>query len=217
MSYRMVKGDGMFAQMWEPHQTSGFLIALFIKLYLLLFHTTTGLAIFLNAVGLVLKFAVTVALYKTLKKNVNSKVLYLACLFFMAVNPKNMLLPEFSNMQLWFSTLLFCALFSYLQNQKKKLWLFGAVAALCLEVLSYPASVLVFFGVLIILYIYAEKKWQDILIVVSGCFLLGIAYVGCFAAQMGITPFAEAVKYIVAGDKTHSVGMLQKWGSGNQG
>lgn len=213
MSYRMVKGDGMFEQMWEPHQTSGFLVALFIKIYLMLFQTTTGLAVYLNTVGLILKFVVTVILYVTLKRSVNPHVLYLLSLFFMAVNPKNMLLPEFSNMQLWFSALLFCALFVYLQDQKKKIWLYCAVIALCFEVLSYPASVLVFGGVLVILCIYAQKKWQDILIVVGSCFTIGIAYVGLFVARMGIARFAEAVKYIVLGDKTHSIGVLQKWGA----
>lgn len=213
MSYRMVKGDSMFSQMWEPHQTSGFLMALFIKLYLVLFQTTTGLAVYLNAVGLVLKVVVTAILYNTLRKSVNSKVLYLGCLFFLAVNPKNMLLPEFSNMQLWFSVLLFCFLFVYLQNQNQKKWLLGVIIALCLEALAYPASVFVFVGVAVILFIYSEKKWQDILLVTGGCFVAGSAYIGYFVARMGLSCFVEAVRYIISGDKTHSAGVLQKWGA----
>ena len=29
MAYRMIKGDEMITQMWEPHQTSAFLCAIF--------------------------------------------------------------------------------------------------------------------------------------------------------------------------------------------
>lgn len=212
MSYRMVQGDGMFAQLWEPHQTSGFLAAFFIWIYLALFQTTTGIAVYLNVVGLLIKLSLAVLLYRTLKPTVDSKVLYLLCLFFAAVNPKNMLLPEFSNMQLWFSVLLFCALFLYFREQKKR-WLFAAIPALCLVVLAYPTSALVYVGVVVILAIYSEKKWRDIGIVTVGCLLTGGVYVGYFVAKLGLPRFLEGVKYIVSGDETHNTGMLEKCGA----
>lgn len=33
MAYRMVRGDRMFLEMWEPHQTSAFFSAAFLGLY----------------------------------------------------------------------------------------------------------------------------------------------------------------------------------------
>ena len=43
MAYRMIKGDRMVAQMWEPHQTSAFLCAFFMKIYMAIFRTTSTL------------------------------------------------------------------------------------------------------------------------------------------------------------------------------
>ena len=34
MAYRIIKGDALITQMWEPHQTSAFVNALFMKVYL---------------------------------------------------------------------------------------------------------------------------------------------------------------------------------------
>ena len=39
MAYRLVQGDRMFLEMWEPHQTSAFFSATFLWLYMQLFHT----------------------------------------------------------------------------------------------------------------------------------------------------------------------------------
>ena len=47
MAYRMLKGDKMILQMWEPHQTSAFLCAIFMKFYMTLFGTTTGIVLYL--------------------------------------------------------------------------------------------------------------------------------------------------------------------------
>ena len=38
MAYRLVQGDRMFLEMWEPHQTSAFFSAAFLWLYIQLFH-----------------------------------------------------------------------------------------------------------------------------------------------------------------------------------
>ena len=35
-SYRLATGDKLFLHMWEPHQLSAFLSAIFIKIYLLI-------------------------------------------------------------------------------------------------------------------------------------------------------------------------------------
>ena len=80
LSYRMVKGDHMIAQMWEPHQTSAFLNAFFIAIYLFLTGTTTGIALYLNAVGLVVKLGVAYLFYRTFRRFCNKNILFL-CLY----------------------------------------------------------------------------------------------------------------------------------------
>lgn len=58
MSYRLAMGDHMFSQMREPHQTSAFLLAFFIRIWMSTVGTTTGLVMYLNIVSLAIKFII---------------------------------------------------------------------------------------------------------------------------------------------------------------
>lgn len=211
LSYRLVRGDSMFTQMWEAHQTSAFLAAFFIQIYLWLFGTTTGVVVFLNFVGTGIKALITLFLYRTLRGQVDKKVLYLVCLFFFTVNPKNVHLPDFSNMQLWFSVLLFGMLLRFFQNQKQKRWLLLGALALCLEVLSYPSCVIVYIGAAVLLWVYSEEKWKDLFIFSGGCFGTGLLYVGYFVLQIGFDGLFEGVMNIVSSDSFHANSPLEQW------
>lgn len=72
MSYRLAMGDTLFSQMWEPCQTSAFLGAFFIKLYMWLFHTTTGLVLYMQIIGVLLDLGVASLLFQTVKKHLNT-------------------------------------------------------------------------------------------------------------------------------------------------
>ncbi|MCM1056265.1 MAG: hypothetical protein NC517_01465 [Firmicutes bacterium] len=204
MSYRMAQGDKMFLQMWEPHQTSAFFAAALIKSYLTIFHTTTGIVVFMNLAGVLLKGAVTAVLYRTLRKYVDRRALLCMCIFFFTVNPKWILMPEFSNMQLWFSVLLFCCLFRYFRDQKKKKWLLLSGFFLCLEVLAYPSCMIVYFGVLLCLLLYARNKRADILLLTGECTVCGSIYVLYFTLRMGIGEFVNRIREIIMGDASHT-------------
>lgn len=210
MSYRMAQGDRMFLQMWEPHQTSAFLAAAFIKLYLLLFSTTTGIVVYMNLVGVCLKGAVTAVLYRSLKKYANQKTLLCICIFFFTINPKNILVPEFSNMQIWFSVLLFCSLLRYMECQEKKGWLLLAGVFLCLEALAYPSGVIVYFGVLLCLLWYARNRWSDILLLTGECIADACLYVSYFVFRMGLGEFLSNLAEIAMGDSSHGKNVFKK-------
>lgn len=210
MAWRMVKGDRMIVQMWEPHQTSAFLSAFFIWIYYAITGTTTGIAIYLNAVGLLCKGAVTYCIYRTFRKTLDERIIFFMCLFFFTINPKDILLPEFSNMQIWFSALLFCCLFQYLQDQKRKVWLLLAGVCACLEILSYPTCLLVYPAVVLLLFLYAEKKWRDTAIFTGECVLIGGAYLAWFVVRSGGEKFIACVKEIISGDASHDSVMGSK-------
>ena len=210
LSYRLARGDRMFLEMWEPHQTSAFVGALFTWLYLAVTGTTTGIVLYLNACGLVCKAAVTAVLYKILKRNADEDGVFLLCLFFFTVNPKDTLLPEFSNLQLWFSALLFACLIRYLQRQSEKRWLLATGGFLCLEILAYPSCLLVFPAVIGILLLYSEQKARDTLLLTGECVLLGSAYCGWFVGRMGFENFVRNVGIMLAGDSSHSDSLAVK-------
>lgn len=210
LSYRMARGDHMIAQMWEPHQTSAFLNAIFIKIYLLLTGTTTGIALYLNIVGLGAKLGVAYVFYRTFRKYCDSSILFFMCAFFMTVNAKNFIILDFSNMMVYFSVLLCCSLFTYLQRQeepgKKKFFLVLAAVCFCLEVLSYPSAIILFPLLLVILCHYSVTKKKDMWLFSGVCFAFGCAFLGILMAQAGWSRFWVSVNYIVTGDETHQVG-----------
>lgn len=210
LAYRMVQGDAMFGQMWEPHQTSAFLCAGLMKLYLLITGTTTGIVLYLQAAGVVLKAVVALFFYSTISKLVRKDIVALMCLFFFAVTPKGLPLPEFSNMQIWFSLGLFCSLVRFFQNREGKGWLVAGAFFLCLEILAYPSCLIVYGGVLVLLFCYGEHKWKDSLLFSGICLICGIVYVAYFAIQQGWASFFENVGHIIFGDGSHEESLLEK-------
>lgn len=60
MAYRLLQGDKMFLEMWEPHQTSAFLPAALMWVYMKLFHTATGIALYLQICGICIRGGVCV-------------------------------------------------------------------------------------------------------------------------------------------------------------
>ena len=101
MSYRMVTGDAMLWDMWEPHQTSGFVCALFIKLFLLVFGSTEYLLIYLRIVGVCLQLAVSLFIYDTIRRIYDKEVAFWAGIMCFSLLPKWIQTPEFANILLW--------------------------------------------------------------------------------------------------------------------
>lgn len=148
MSYRLAKGDIMFKEMWEPHQMSAFLCAFFIKIYLWLFHTTTGIVLYLQVIGVLLDAAVAYCFYQVVNKYLHcSNAAFAMAWVFFIVSPKDVPLPEYANMQVWFSALLCVTLFVYYKTEKKR-WVILSALCLCGAVLAYPSCLLLFFGVI---------------------------------------------------------------------
>ena len=204
MSYRMLQGDKLFQQMWEPHQTSAFLCTLLMKPFVAITGGTTGIIIYLHTVGVLIHAAITGIFYSFMKKRTDIDTARLMSIFLLAVRPKDLVFPEFSNMQLWFSILLFLCLVYYLEHQDKKQWLLIASLCLCLEVISYPSCVIVWFPAVIVLWIYSSSRWKDILLFTGACMVQGCAYVGYFIVSCGdINTFWDTLLQIVTGDSSH--------------
>lgn len=208
LSYRMVRGDHMIAQMWEPHQTSAFLNAFFIAIYLWVTGTTTGIALYLNIVGLMVKLGVAYIFYRTFSRFCDRTILFLMTAFFLTVNAKESIILEFSNMMIYFSILLLCALVMHLQSQKSQETIFLVLSALsfCLEVLSYPSTIILFPLILAILYHYSGTKGRDIIICTLICVCIGSAFLLFLVMQTGWSRFWECVSIIIMGDSTHKMG-----------
>uniref|UniRef100_UPI004056D233 hypothetical protein n=1 Tax=Acetatifactor sp. TaxID=1872090 RepID=UPI004056D233 len=203
MSYRMLRGDQMFLQMWEPHQTSAFLCTFLMWIYMIITGTTTGVAIFLHIMGVLFQGLVAFAVYQVMKSRVDDTAAVLMSLFFLADRPKDISFPEFSNMQMWFSVLLFLCLILYFENQKIR-WLLVGSFCLCLEIISYPSCLLAYPVVLVLLLIYSKEKVRDAILFSVFCAVQGCAYVLFFVLRIGGKIFLESLQYILHSDESHS-------------
>lgn len=211
MSYRLAMGDHMFSQMREPHQTSAFLLAFFIKIWMQTVGTTTGIVLYLNVVSVIIKFLVVVFFYQTLKKYCDHRISLFTAFFLAVVTAKSYILLDFSNMLINSSILLFGCLLRYLQNQNNKKWLLLSALSLCLAVLSYPSFIIAFVIVMAVLLCMSQHRLKDSLIVSSVCGVLGTCYIAFFVIRLGWTQFCTNVQIIISGDLTHSEGIPEKF------
>ena len=209
LGYRLVLGDRMFTGMWEPHQTSAFVIAFFELIYVSLFHTTKGIVIYLNIIGCLLKSAVCIFLYNRLKMYFKKETSFISSCIFMILSPKLLIIPEYSNLQLYSSVMMFCFIVSFLRNEKKT-DLICASLFLFLSVAAYPSCVLLWVPAVCILFKYSKKGLMNSLILTLICALAGGLYILYFVATRGAAPFFESLKNIMVSDPSHSMTLLDK-------
>lgn len=208
MSYRMAMGDSLFSQMWEPCQTSAFLGAFFIKLYLYFFHTTTGLVLYMQLIGFLLDFCVSAILYRTVKKHLDAPdTAFFMAWIYLLVSPKDFPTADYANMQVWFSTLACIMLFLYFKTSKNKFIICTAIF-LCGAVLSYPSSLLICFAVAILLLL--KKQYKATALLTGVCFLIGGIYLGYIFLQVSPSDFLKNVSYMLSIETAHSAGIAEK-------
>ncbi len=211
MSYRMVSGDAMLWDMWEPHQTSGFVCAIFIKLFLVLFGSTEYLLIYLRIVGVFLQLAVSLFVYDTIRKIYEKEIAFWAGIMCFSLLPKWIQTPEFANILLWSNLCTMMCLLRYAKQEKgKKLWLILAAVFYCVAILAYPTCLL-----LLPIYLYGIYRCvpvdgkRNIGTFLGTCVVIGGAYVGCFLVRMGIQDFFFGLSQMMT-DGEHKATLLQR-------
>ena len=212
MAYRLLKGDTLILQMWEPHQTSAFLCAIIMKLWLLLTGSTTGIVLFTQGIGLLIRTGIALYVYKTIRRVTNTPAgtiaphALIAGMMYLLISPKDLLVPEFSNMQIWFATLTCLLLVNYFQD--KKLWqlIFSAVC-LCLGVFSYPSFVIAYLAVFFLLLKYSTAGKRDITLFTCICALIGGTFVAYLLISVGLDTILMCLPKALALEPTHTISM----------
>ena len=208
MDYRWAQGDHYFAQMWEPYMMSTFLTAPFVKLYLVLFHTTTGIVLYMQLIGVLIKAGLTLVLYKFIAKHLEDVSLARAMAFlFFLIYPKDLPFAEYSNMEMYFTLLLGLTLFAYLQSGRK--WqLYLSALWMCCLVLSYPSNLLVAIAAFFVLVFYG--KIRDALLFTATCVVAGFAYILLILRHISFAGLKESIHGMLAIETSHSASFLDK-------
>ena len=206
MAYRNLIGDHLFKQMWEPHQTSAFFCSGLIWLYTTVTGTTTGVILFLRFVTLGIQVLLGYWVYRTLKRLLEKDYALLLALLYINIVPKNIQIPEFSNMQLWFLTVSVLAVMEYYVVRDKWWLLVLAGVSLAGEVLTYPTCVILFpFFLIYLLCKSGKNKWRDILILTGTCALCGGIWLLLVFRNVSLEEFLRNVESLLSFDPTHHV------------
>lgn len=205
MAYRNARGDRLFLDMWEPHQSSAFLCTLLMKPWLALFGTT-GVVLYLRFCGTLLHLAVSFYLYRVLEDFLDEGYARLLGLIYFNIIPKQIILPEFGIMQVWFYTLMALFLARYYFCGRKRGYLALASLSLVLNVLSYPSCLILFPFLLALCARFSGKnRWRDMGIVTLCCVLCALAYLGMLFTYTTPRELLETLSHILSGDVTHSL------------
>ncbi|MCM1045883.1 MAG: hypothetical protein NC417_10275 [Candidatus Gastranaerophilales bacterium] len=211
MAYRNVMGDRLFLEMWEPHQSSAFLCAFLMKLYIKLFGGTDFVVIYLRLCGTLFHIGVSVYFGRVMGRIVGREGGALLALIYFNTIPKQIMLPEFGIMQAWSYTLLSLFLIQYYGYRQKKRYLVFMALAMAFNVLSYPSCLILFPFVLFVIARLSEKdRWRDMGIFTLVCLVCGAGYLFFLFHYLTPAKLLETLSFIVSGDVTHSLTFADK-------
>ena len=209
MAYRLIKGDELITEMWEPHQTSAFLCAILMKMYIMITGTTTGIVLYTQVMGLLIRFGFAFWFMKTVKEWVGSKTAIIICVIYLFISPKELLTPEFGNMQVWFSTAMYLFLLEYFKKSNA-FCLIGSAVSLCLAVFSYPSALLCYFAAVFALWVYSKKRGRDIFLFTAVCALIGGIFAGYLLYTVGFDTILNCVTCALNLEPSHTVSAWEK-------
>lgn len=212
-SYRLAVGDKLFVDMWESHQLSAFLGAIFIKIYLAVFGTTEYLVIYLRMIGILMHTGIGIWLYNAIKKDFSQRISFLVLFLHFNFLPKWVQMPEFELMHYWFVLMIFLLLYGYFGKEKRG-FLRPALAGVCVvgSMMSYPTMILLYPFLVIGLCVLEKqrfglkgiKRLKSSLYLTLGALISGGSFLVYLLSYQSISEFMENVSYIFL-DESHSM------------
>lgn len=232
-SYRLVTGDNMFSEMWEPHQMSAFGSTFLMIPYLLITGgDTTGIVLYLRIAGSVIHLLIGWWFYKRVSAGYGTTTGLLVMFAHVNFLPKWIVLPEFEVMQYWAVCILFLALLTWKekscaskiaeisQNEttkstkrgffycdKSDVWLVFAGVALFMAMMTYPTMVLLYPAYVLFFFFQKDKsskeKWRGVLIFTGTTFAIGVTFLLYLRSYMTVDEFIKNISYIFM-DASHS-------------
>ena len=225
LSYRLLNGDKLLTQVWDPHQTSAFLLSLIEWIFIKLTGGTVYLVLWCKIVGTLIHGFIAFYLYKTLSLFAPKNISFLLGLIYFGILPKDGVIPEFSLMFAWFITLIIIVLIkihhintsleaakdtAYKSRKIIILSILLSVFSFCL-MLSYPTSIIIIPLVYAFLIIDRKKNPKAVLIIYPAVILaLGLTYLGYLFSYMSLSDFLYNVKEALKACGSHDYEEISK-------
>lgn len=219
-AYRMVRGDRLIRDMWEPHQLSAFLAALFAAPYIRIRGNTDYLVVYLRIIGVLIHTGLGILLYRQLAKYFHRFFAFCILLLHLNFLPKWVQMPEFELMHYWCLLGIFLALQAYFMGGRPRLLL--PLLGGCLlsgSMLCYPTMLLLYPFYILAMFLMEKqycgtsgiKRWRSGAWFTLGAFLSGAAFLAYLFCYMTPDELVRYISYIFM-DTSHGVyTMAEKW------
>lgn len=201
-SYRLTIGDRLLLTMWEPHQFSAYLSALFLKLYTLLTGSTEYAVVFLRISGTIIHILLGAWLACSFRSRLSATSSGLV--FFLHLNflPKWVQTPEFELMHYWlFLIILLCFLHYY--RKGKPVYLMIAGFCMMLQLFNYPSMIILYPFYMLGIYKMKGNFKKEIGLVTLSAVIPGLAFIAYLFSYMNLQEFFRGINYLVS-DPSHS-------------
>lgn len=214
LAYRLAAGDIPVKEVWEPHQLSALLPALFVRIFLSVSGDSVYLVLYLRMVGLLFQTLVSVCWYCVMKHRASSKIGFITAMIVFHTLPKGILTPEFANQQIWFLVMLFLCVLQYDRTRRVR-YCAAAGCFMILEVLAYPSCALLFPIYIGILWQIektgepGEKLHKGTALFTLECFAAAAVFLIYLLCRMSFSELCICIRYIFS-DGEHSAGMAEK-------
>lgn len=205
-AYRLLKGDKLISDMWEPHQFSAYPTALFLKLYVMITGSTDYAVIYLRLCGTLIHLLLAFFLYRVIRLWTTSGISLLVILMHINFLAKWIQTPEFEIMQYWLMLCTALCLITYFRKGRGTLLLVFSGIAMLLQLFNYPTMILLYFFYMFGLYKIdspAVVRRRAVLITTLSAFLSGLCVIGYLLSYQTVDELLINLGYVLA-DPSHT-------------
>ncbi|MCR5716889.1 MAG: hypothetical protein K6G23_08595 [Lachnospiraceae bacterium] len=216
MGYRLAKGDRLFADLWESHQLSAIFVMPFLWLYEQITGSMDGIVIAMRIVGTTGHLCVGLVLILTLRRMLPKAGLVLLLLLHLNYLPKWIQTPEFELLQYWGMLLIFCLLFSDLDQKRGRLKTVLAGILMTCQLLLYPSLILLYPVWMVAIWRLGKGEHpgltRTVQTIFTGAMLLsGMLLIIYLCSYLSIPDFLRALSELTLDESHTQVPMLIKW------
>ena len=195
MGYRLLCGEKLFVDLWDPHQTSAFLIEFLMWIYRSVFGTLSGVVVWVRVCGTIIHLMISCMLYRSSRKIISDEYSVFLVLLFFNLLPKNSILPDYSLQFVWALTAALVHIFYLLQDSRSSIYHSLALGLwMCVMVLSYPSAILISPVLLMVLFAMKQNRMRNVLCFIIVCAVGGGLYLFYI---IRITGSPEAFVYLL--------------------
>lgn len=220
MAYRNFSGDDLFGTMWEPHQTSVFVCVWLMRLFVAVTGSNVGVVVFLRVCSTAVQLLLTVWMYRVLCSMTDRKYAFLLSMCYFNIVPKMIQIPDFSNLQVWFFTVLVLALLQYRMCEDdgertggRWAWICLAGLGMALEVLAHPGTVITFPFFLIYIFVVSGRRnrLKNCLMFAGVCGCCAVIWLWRVLSHVPPEEFFRNLQYVMNFDLTHDMSVASDW------